>query len=101
MELLTNIKVVLTWLDPDQPDTTLAFNLQNIYSALSLYYRHVISEKTFLVIGSSYSQNGDTVHWGGQNFDKQDSRAQAELNGYNQLAHDLYAICRHGSTAIF
>ncbi|MGP8217673.1 MAG: TonB-dependent receptor [Bacteroidia bacterium] len=77
--------------DPDQPDTTLAFKLQNFYSSYSLYYRHLINDKTSLVAGSSYSQNGDTVHWGGQNFDKQDSRLQGRVEIDRQFGDNLFA----------
>jgi hypothetical protein len=77
--------------DPNQPDTTLAFNLQNLYMAYSLYYRHIMGDGAFLMVGSSYSQNGDTVHWGGQNFDKQDTRAQGRIELGKQLGDKLFA----------
>ncbi len=66
-------------IDPNQPDTTLSFNLRNFYAAGSLYYRHFFSEKTAVIISSSYSQNGDSVKWGGQNFDKQDEREECRI----------------------
>lgn len=71
-------------INPDQPDTTLAFNLRNYYTTGSIFYRHFINEKTALIVSTSYSQNGDTVKWGSENFDKQDEREQGrvELDEY-------------------
>jgi len=66
-------------INPDQPDTTLAFNLRNYYTMGSLFYRHFLNEKTFLTISSSYSQNGDSVKWGSEVFNKQDEREQARI----------------------
>jgi hypothetical protein len=66
-------------IDPDQPDTTMALNLKNYYSTGSIYYRHFITEKTSLIATASYSQNGDSVKWGGENFDKQDEREQGRI----------------------
>jgi hypothetical protein len=71
-------------IDPNQPDTTLSFNLRNYYTTGSLYYRHFLSEKTSVIVSASYSQNGDSVKWGGEVFDKQDEREQGriELDDY-------------------
>jgi hypothetical protein len=77
--------------NPDQPDTTLAFNLKNFYGTASLYYKHLFNEKTYMTFGSSYSQNGDSVKWGPENFNKQDYREQARLEFGEEFSPHLFA----------
>ena len=76
--------------DPNQPDTVLAFNLQNFYGTGSVSYRHLFSEKTYLNVAASYTQNGDTVHWGGQNVDKQDNRKQGRIELGTEFSKKLF-----------
>ena len=76
--------------DPNQPDTSVAFNLQNFYTTGSVYYRHFIKAHTSVTAASSYSQNGDTVNWAGQNFDKQDYREQARAELDRQFSNKLF-----------
>lgn len=76
--------------DPNQPDTTVAFNLKNYYTTGSIYYRHFINDKTKLTVASSYTQNGDTVNWAGQNFDKQDYRGQGRVELAREFSDKLY-----------
>lgn len=77
-------------INPDQPDTTLAFNLRNYYTMGSLFYRHFINEKTYLTISSSYSQNGDSVKWGSEIFNKQDEREQARIELDKAFSKSLF-----------
>jgi len=77
-------------INPNQPDTTLAFNLKNYYSTGSIYYRHFLSEKTSVILSSSYSQNADSVKWGGDNFDKQDEREQARIELDEYFSNALF-----------
>lgn len=77
-------------INPDQPDTTLAFNLRNYYTMGSLFYRHFINEKTFLTIASSYSQNGDSAKWGNDIFNKQDEREQARIELDKSFSKSLF-----------
>jgi len=93
-------------INPEQTDTTLSFNLKNYYSTGSIFYRHFLSEKTSVILSSSYSQNGDTVKWGGENFDKQDEREEArvELKEYfsNKLSGCIGAeIQRYSEKQIY
>jgi len=78
-------------INPNQPDTTLAFNLRNYYTTGSIFYRHFISSKTSVIVSSSYSQNGDSVRWGGQNFDKQDEREQGRIELDEYFSNQLFA----------
>ena len=77
-------------INPDQPDTTLAFNLRNYYTLGSIFYRHFLSEKTFVTISSSYSQNGDSVKWGNDIFNKQDEREQARIELDKAFSKNLF-----------
>jgi len=86
----TQYKSGIDVIDPNQPDTTLAFNLKNSYTTASIYYKHLFSEKTYLTLASSYTQNGDTVHWGGYNFDKHDDREDARAEIGSALSNTLY-----------
>lgn len=77
-------------IDPNQPDTTLAFNLKNYYATGSIYYRHILSQKSSFLLATSYSQNGDSVKWGGETFNKHDEREQARAEFQTQLDKSLY-----------
>jgi len=72
----SNTKSGTDVLNPKQPDTTLAYDLNNTYGIGNLYYKHNVDEKTFTTLAGSYSGNEDVVSWGGLPYDKKDSRAQ-------------------------
>ncbi len=76
-------------INPNQVDTTLAFNLMNYYSTASVYYRHFLNEKTFLTIESSYTQNGDSIAWGSEKFNKQDEREQGRVELGTEFSNKL------------
>lgn len=76
--------------NPNQPDTNVAFNLKNYYATGSIYYRHFFNDKTKLTVATSYTQNGDTVNWAGQNFDKQDYREQGRVEVAREFSDNLY-----------
>ena len=91
----TQYKSGISVVNPNQPDTTLAFNLRNYYGTVGFYYKHLLNEKTFMTFATSYTQNGDTVHWGNENFDKRDNRLASRLEFDRQLLSNLfgYAGC--------
>jgi len=77
-------------INPEQPDSTLAFNLRNYYTTGSAYYKHLFNPKTYLTLSASYSQNGDSVKWGTENFDKTDDREQARAELGSQVSDKFY-----------
>ncbi|HTA82897.1 MAG TPA: TonB-dependent receptor [Bacteroidia bacterium] len=77
--------------NPNQPDTTLAFKLQNSYGTASLYYKHLFNERTFLTVATSYTQNGDSVNWGGEIFDKQDKRTAGRIELDHEISDKVFA----------
>ncbi len=77
-------------INPNQPDSTVAFNLRNYYGTASLYYRHILSKKSSFLAATSYSQNGDSVKWGTETFNKQDAREQERLEFQTQFNKSLY-----------
>ncbi len=77
-------------IDPNQPDTTLAFNLKNYYETGSIYYKHAFNLKNSFTLSSSYSQNGDSVKWGAEPFNKSDERTQARAEFESQITQNLY-----------
>jgi hypothetical protein len=76
--------------NPDQPDSTLAFNLRNYYGTASIVYRHYLSLKNSILIATSYSRNADSVKWGTESFNKYDEREQARAEYQSQVTTDFY-----------
>ena len=94
LKLTTNYNQYKSGIDvvnPNQPDTTLAFKRQNSYGTASFYYKHLFNERTYITAATSYTQNGDTVNWGGQVFDKQDKRTEGRIEIANEISDKVFA----------
>jgi hypothetical protein len=77
-------------INPNAPDSTLAFNLHNYYGTGSIYYRHPFSAKTYLVAAASYSDNVDSVKWGTEPFNKHDNREDSRVEIGSSLSDNLF-----------